>query len=238
MRSRRHSLPMWFYSPHLKGKRREGFSLLEILIVFVITAVLIALVVNVASRAMMQAKQTMCLSNMRQVANVLLRYTAENEWDIVPAVILLPPAYTSGETWMVYLDRTGYLPKETYHEKWSAIMTCPARERPGSYIYNQTHYAINRNMGFDNISRSGQAFHKMTRIRNPSQTMLLGESEGDYMIQSHSSVFLEYNNKEKRKIAFPHNETCNLIFMDGHAEVSSGPWKIPNKGDSYPFYGD
>lgn len=215
----------------------KAFSLGELLVAVVIISLLVSLLGAGFIWMTGESRSMKCLMNMKQVSQVFFRYTMENNGDLVPAVILLPPSYTSGQTWMVHLDEKGYLPRESYDGKKNAIMTCPARGMPGSYTYNKTHYAVNRNVGFDNIVKKGSPFHKASRVAMLSQTMLIGESEGDYMIQSHSNVFLEYENRQKRKIAFPHRERANVIFMDGHAEQLPGPWDIPKKGASAPFYG-
>ncbi len=211
-----------------------AYTLPEMLIAIGLIAVLGLLIMAGAGRVGEQSKSARCLSNMRQVGEILLRYSSENNGHLVPTVELLPPLYQTGSTWLVLMDRAGYLPKESYHERQNTIMACPSRQSPPTY--SKPHYGINRNMGFDNLIKKGEPYRKMVRVERPSQTLVLGESEGIYMIQSHSAVFLEYDDKAKRKIAFPHNQTSHLIFLDGHAEAGRGPWKIPKKGDSYPFY--
>src|SRR5258705_5243816 len=59
------------------GKRRKGFTLVELLVVIGIIALLIAILMPVLGRARSSAQRNKCLSNLRQVGKMLQFYANE-----------------------------------------------------------------------------------------------------------------------------------------------------------------
>ena len=54
--------------------RRRGFTLIELLVVIAIIAILAAILFPVFAQARDQARQTTCLSNMKQLGTALMMY--------------------------------------------------------------------------------------------------------------------------------------------------------------------
>src|SRR5436305_5631477 len=59
------------------GHGYEGFTLIELLVVIAIIAILAAILFPVFAPAREKARQTSCLSNMRQLGTALLAYTID-----------------------------------------------------------------------------------------------------------------------------------------------------------------
>lgn len=59
--------------------RKKGFTLIELLVVIAIIAILAAILFPVFAQARSKARQTMCLSNMRQMASAMTMYL--NDYD-------------------------------------------------------------------------------------------------------------------------------------------------------------
>jgi prepilin-type N-terminal cleavage/methylation domain-containing protein len=67
--------------------RRSGFTLIELLVVIAIIAILAAILFPVFAQARAKARQTACLSNMKQVGLAFAQYVTDYDGAIAPAQI-------------------------------------------------------------------------------------------------------------------------------------------------------
>ena len=82
-------------------RHRRGFTLIELLVVIAIIAILAAMLLPALSSAREKARQTVCKSNLRQLALVFVMYIGENEGWYPPAATDITSANTHrwhGET--------------------------------------------------------------------------------------------------------------------------------------------
>ena len=63
------------HHPHID--RRRGFTLIELLVVIAIIAILAAILFPVFARAREKARQTSCLSNVKQTALAMMMYAQD-----------------------------------------------------------------------------------------------------------------------------------------------------------------
>jgi prepilin-type N-terminal cleavage/methylation domain-containing protein/prepilin-type processing-associated H-X9-DG protein len=78
-----------FLSPRTVSRRRSraGFTLIELLVVIAIIAILAAILFPVFAQARDKARQTQCLSNLKQVGLGILMYTQDYDETFVPSRI-------------------------------------------------------------------------------------------------------------------------------------------------------
>src|SRR3954454_5733474 len=69
---------------------KKAFTLIELLVVIAIIAILASLLFPVFSTARERARQTTCLSNLRQINTALLLYTHDYD-EAFPADVTSPP---------------------------------------------------------------------------------------------------------------------------------------------------
>ena len=60
-----------------KSKIERGFTLIELLVVIAIIAILAAILFPVFAQAREKARQTACVSNLKQIGNALAMYTQD-----------------------------------------------------------------------------------------------------------------------------------------------------------------
>lgn len=171
---------------------------------------------------------TRCMRNIREVGQVILLYSAENNGELLNPIVYDDGSGATGKPWSYHLNETGYLPADSYNDDWNGIMTCPSRTLPARVTYNRNHYGMSQFPGFTNTRTKAQSPHRIARIVNPQKTMMLTETKNWYMV---------YSNDKFNYALFPHSEKSNVVFFDGHVEAVEGPYThIPSGNNTFPFY--
>lgn len=117
-----------------------GFTLIELLVVIAIISILAAILFPVFAQARDKARQTACLSNMKQIGTACLQYAQDND-EIMPAsgysgVCGLQS--TSGNYNWTGLEPWFYA-VQTYAKSYK-ILVCPSDPIPGGAVANATSY--------------------------------------------------------------------------------------------------
>jgi prepilin-type N-terminal cleavage/methylation domain-containing protein/prepilin-type processing-associated H-X9-DG protein len=105
-----------FFSGARARTLRQGFTLVELLVVIGIIALLISILLPSLSAAREQARTTKCMSNLRSIHQAMTAYAAEQKGYLVPCDVedtVTPPDPTNGyainESWATILVCMGYL---------------------------------------------------------------------------------------------------------------------------------
>lgn len=185
--------------------KRHGFTLIELLIVIAIIAILAAILFPVFAAAREKARQTTCLSNMKQLGLASLQYSQDydealvlsdlrNSYNHTTWTLLAPPVANQfwGQMLYPYVKSTG-----VYHcPDWDGLGAggCPNYDNSSACAGTAFSYAINDayddGNGFSGPSVDDYEMETrhlplptLGKLANPSSTVWLyeGDDEGGQM---------------------------------------------------------
>lgn len=185
---------------------RKGFTLIELLVVIAIIAILAAILFPVFSRAREKARQSNCVSNVKQIMLGGLMYAQDYDE-------LFVPSETNSTTPWTDLMKP--------YVKNSQIFKCPSFRGNGAatvigYGINLAHDGT----GGTNPSPAGQS---LAMTEDASTVIGFAEIEGDTTAgpwavtmgtSGHGFSLKDFSAKASER----HNDGANYGFMDGHAK--------------------
>ena len=204
--------------------RRKGFTLIELLVVIAIIAILAAILFPVFARAREKARQTSCLSNIKELGLAVHMYVQDYD-EMYPTA------------WWVSNDGMGYIWADCLdpYTQNLQIFTCPSDPAHGARRYGRPN-----SRGFDNIDRGnlGYAWNSnyygstpanatsprrcaAADVKRPAETIVMMDWYGVFESASSASINSYFTSSPPRKDVYRHNEQCNVAFCDGHAKSLS-----------------
>lgn len=223
----------------MPAARRRAFTLIELLVVIAIIAILAAILFPVFAQAREKARQTACLSNMKQIGLGMMMYvqdydeTFPSQSTAVPGVIAdvwqfpLAPYLTSAPTnWSEARGNIFACPSNQVLRGLSQTTVDRAlligldlvgkfrltRRADGTYAYF-ANYAINDAI----VGETG--FTALAAWDQPAGTYMIMEGNGDGDLDSNDvSEENTPGNKRDDQIFWGHTDGMNITYADGHAK--------------------
>jgi len=213
--------------------RRKGFTLIELLVVIAIIAILAAILFPVFARAREKARQSSCLSNLKQIATAMMMYF--QDYDEKHMYVLTPCwAGDTPEARMPHFVRLN-----PYVKNWQ-LFACPSatpHRADGSAICaNQSipHFWVNEaiNRGWvpadfqlhyawvEGISTTSRGA-KLASFMTPSSTVMVADSVGyatPYRVAWAQCCAAECTPTVRTEGNTRHNGGSNVAFFDGHVK--------------------
>jgi len=208
--------------------RSKGFTLIELLVVIAIIAILAAILFPVFAQAREKARQTQCLSNMRQMGIAVQMYLQDYD-ETFPLDSHTGGAGTASWVWLQTLQP---------YVKTQLLYRCPSDpsvnwERPleGYRTTRRTSYGTNfwmlPRLDVDDLTRNCAGYNTLASIQSPANTIYIAELKenasgvadhyhpGAWRWPNDCGTYIEPAFELAMKW---HNGGANYTFVDGHAK--------------------
>lgn len=215
---------------------RRGFTLIELLVVIAIIAILAAILFPVFAKAREKARQSSCLSNLKQIGLAALSYAQDYD-----------EMYPLAATGAYGTVRTYYFQTLSPYMKSKQIWKCPSNSYSYSKIFHRGGctmtpdgvfavgdpmcYVWNYALGWD-----GGPAVSMGQVVSPAAVFMLwdgaaGDVDGGAPGTGLGNSYKRVANWGTSVDQPLHNDGDNYVYVDGHAKFHSRN-SVPYSGDN------
>jgi len=218
--------------------RRDGFTLIEMLVVIAIIALLASLLIPAVSKSMQRAEAVRCLSYLKQISTALSGFATDNK-GAVPLVTNQSGGSSTGKLhWVQYLS--GYVGRESAtwvdpFQTGSVFWGCPSWEGRvinadgdvassspgyGMNMYPADHPAYWSNPNSRNDVDNNEPLYYLDEITYASSRVVVCDAKDWHVSASWNFEngffgFTSWGQGEPTR----HGRTANYLFFDGHAKA-------------------
>lgn len=202
---------------------RQGFSLIELLVVLAVIVVLIGLLLPVLGAVRESARSVTCLADIQQIGLATRLYADDYDqllprsshsalaYRVMPWGYALSP-YLGGETF------TG--PGPAWDRLFEQVYRCPSDHRLDAWSYGKSVWfeLTGPEIGELNGESDAPTYPSIDRVPRPSATVLYGEL-GSGSMTDHIMAHFWYLGGEPEVDADRHGALSNYVYVDGHADA-------------------
>jgi len=196
----------------MQNSRIKAFTLIELLVVIAIIAILAAILFPVFAQAREKARQTSCISNMKQILLACAMYTQDYDEKLVPSWLPYPNQPDSSQTiWTIFI--------QPYIKNKQALLCPSSLSGWGDYWPDTTggSYGINH----DNVGWGDSI--KMAVVNKPASFIYFQEVSGAWD-NSWSAGYLEFAANPDDPNAIKGRIPAGTIFRSPNQEVGQSAY--------------
>jgi prepilin-type N-terminal cleavage/methylation domain-containing protein/prepilin-type processing-associated H-X9-DG protein len=195
-------------------KKVKGFTLIELLVVIAIIAILAAILFPVFAKVREKARQTSCLSNMKQLGLGMMQYAQDND-ETISAPTSDGTNNCSGAC--AYGSWAGKL---LPYVQSTAVFACPDDPTSVSGTQSVVSYAENDLLGFASYSHNTPALAVLSADNAPSLTVMLCEVQG---------ARVDFKNLPESTSPLTAGQKLNFRGNSGFTTLVTGPLPGPSR---------
>ena len=206
------------------SRRPNAFTLIELLVVIAIIAILAAILFPVFAKAREKARQTSCLSNLKQLGLAVMQYC--QDYDETYPISYQDAAGGPGTASQIPLTWPNRI--QTYI-KSTQLYGCPSDSRPPNVDFAGCRpilqsYAWNRYAGIDIPAWGYYNVLALAAVQAPAGLVLFGDDSSDWLTAGYGGRFNTldspdwFESLDTQVFAGRHMGGDNMVFADGHAK--------------------
>jgi len=182
-------------------RRETGFTLIELLVVIAIIAILAAILFPVFAKAREKARQSSCLSNLKQIGLAVMQYAQDYD-ELLPRT----DSYVAPAT--VIANQTDWFISTQAYMKNTQILVCPSDRTTSFYSGGSSSTALGYGVSYGyNVWLPSVS---LGRVTYPASTAVITEIHNNYIyVRNDGTGWAALTN---------HNDGFNVAFVDGHAK--------------------
>jgi prepilin-type N-terminal cleavage/methylation domain-containing protein/prepilin-type processing-associated H-X9-DG protein len=196
------------------SRTRSGFTLIELLVVIAIIAILAAILFPVFAKAREKARQTSCLSNLKQLGLAVLQYTQDYDERFPWYRNVAIAGYNDG----VCSGGQSYLSTIIPYVKNVQIFTCPSTTPTPTFTYGTSNMVQTSNYLMNHALVLDANYNTLALNNADSARFIMMSEYRNYHTAFYGYLPPSTDNWPIRNGIYAHNDGTNLVFADGHAK--------------------